>query len=61
MIVDIQCPNCRARMTVLWDTEWTDGKQRTVDVLCERCLHRETVFLGIEQSHKQERGDSNAK
>lgn len=47
-------------MTVLWDTEWTDGRQRTVDVLCEQCLHRETVFLGIEQSHKQERQQRSA-
>lgn len=46
-------------MTVLWDTEWTDGRQRTVDVLCERCLHRETVFLGIERFHKEERQQRN--
>lgn len=52
MIVDIQCPNCRARMTVLWDTEWTDGRQRTVDVLCERCLHRETIYLSIERKNR---------
>ena len=49
MIVEVDCPLCRHRMTVLWDTEWTDGKQRTVDVLCERCLHRETIFLPIER------------
>lgn len=36
-------------MEVLWDTEWTDGKQRTVDVLCPNCLHRETIYLSIER------------
>ena len=40
-------------MTVMWDTEWTDGKTRTVDVLCERCLHRETIFLAIERRKKR--------
>ncbi len=53
MTIEIQCPNCRARMTVLWDTEWTDGKQRTVDVLCENCAHRETIYLAIERKRRK--------
>ena len=51
MIVEIQCPNCRALMEPLWDTEWTDGRTRTVDVLCPNCLHRETIYLSIERRH----------
>ena len=34
-------------MEELEDTEWTDGKQRTVDVMCPNCLHRETVYLDV--------------
>ena len=49
MIVEIQCPNCRAQMQPQWETEWTDGKQRTVDVLCPNCAHRETIYLSIER------------
>lgn len=40
-------------MTVLWDTEWTDGKQRTVDVLCENCAHQETIYLAIERKQRK--------
>lgn len=36
-------------MEPLWDTEWTDGRTRTVDVLCPNCLHRETIYLSIER------------
>lgn len=59
MTIEIQCPNCRALMEPLWDTEWTDGRTRTVDVLCPNCCHRETLFLTIGRNHKQERGSSN--
>ena len=52
MIVEIQCPNCRAQMQPQWETEWTDGKQRTVDVLCPNCAHRETIYLAIERKSK---------
>lgn len=52
-MIEIQCPNCRHIMTAMWDTEWTDGRTRTVDVLCERCLHRETIFLAIERKSKR--------
>ena len=40
-------------MTVLWDTEWTDGRQRTVDALCENCAHRETIYLTIERARRR--------
>lgn len=56
MSIDIDCPLCRHRMTALWDTEWTDGRQRTVDLLCERCLHRETIYLPIEKRKKESNG-----
>ncbi len=36
-------------MELLPDTEWTDGRTRTVDVLCPNCLHRETIYLSIER------------
>lgn len=35
-----------------WYTEWTDGRTRTVDVLCPSCCHRETIFLAIERRRK---------
>lgn len=38
-------------MDVLWDTEWTDGRTRTVDALCSNCCHRETIYLSIERRH----------
>ena len=47
MTLDVQCPLCGATMERMPDTEWTDGRTRTVDVLCPRCLHRETVYLSV--------------
>ena len=41
------CPLCGRTMEELEDTEWTDGRQRTVDVMCPNCLHRETVYLDV--------------
>ena len=55
MIVEVDCPLCQRRMTVLWTTEWTDGKQRTVDVLCPNCAHRETIYLSIERKSRREK------
>lgn len=42
-------------MTPQWETEWTDGKQRTVDVLCPNCTHRETIYLSVERKSRREK------
>lgn len=53
-MIEIQCPHCGAMMEPLPDTEWTDGRQRTIEILCPNCLHRETVYLAVRarRSHK---------
>lgn len=48
------CPQCHHDyMRPLWDTEWTNGTTRTVDMLCEWCAHRETRELPIERKRTQ--------
>lgn len=40
-----ECPMCGHVMEWLEDTAWTDGRQRTMDVMCPNCLYRETVYF----------------
>lgn len=43
------CPQCNKRyLEPLPDTEWVNGKEHTIDVLCPNCLHRETISLSKE-------------
>lgn len=43
------CPNCGKRyLEPLPDTEWVNGKEHTIDVLCPNCLHREIISLSKE-------------
>lgn len=48
---ECECPKCGHVMEWLEDTSWTDGRQRTMDVMCPNCLYRETVYFEEKRSH----------
>lgn len=40
------CQNCgKGYLEPLPDTEWVNGNQHTIDIICSNCLHRETISL----------------
>lgn len=43
VVVERRCPRCGAQMYALPDTDTTTWGVRTIDLICEECLHAETV------------------
>lgn len=43
VVVERRCPRCGAQMYALPDTDTTTWGVRTIDLICEECLHVETV------------------
>jgi hypothetical protein len=49
-----RCPKCGAPMYLLPDTDTTTWGVRTVDLICEECLHVETVTTVVAAREEDE-------
>jgi hypothetical protein len=54
VVVERRCPKCGAQMYALPDTDTTTWGVQTIDLICENCLHVETVTTVVAE-RKEER------